>query len=75
MNKRGIKVVKRDEKNGGRAAPVLTEGEALARRRKDADEDERDMISAVHGWVAERRENSKAEGLKDQRQFDVPEAE
>jgi hypothetical protein len=61
MKKRDIKVVK----PGAQKEPLkLTDEETLVNKKRSAADDERDMIDSVKGWITERVENSKAEGIR-----------
>ena len=60
MKKRAIKVVKQGTET---ATPPKPSAEELSRKKKkDAAEDERDMIQSVKGWIDERAANSRTEG-------------
>ena len=61
MKKRAIKIVKQGTKSPSQPPPSA---EQLTRqKKKDAAEDERDMIQSVKGWIDEREANSRTEGM------------
>ena len=59
MKKRVIKVIKPGAENA--APPEPTAEAVLNQQKQDKAEDDRDMASAVKGWINERRENSLVE--------------
>lgn len=61
MKKTVIKVIKRDAEAVQPPAP--TAEAILIQEQQDKAEDDRDMASAVKGWITERRENSRVEAI------------
>jgi hypothetical protein len=57
MKKPVIKVIKRDAEAAPRPAP--TAEALLIQEQQNKAEGDRDMASAVKGWITERRENSR----------------
>ena len=61
MKKSVIKVIKRDAEAVPPPAP--TAEAILIQEQQDKAEGDRDMASAVKGWITERRENSRVEAI------------
>lgn len=61
MKKAVIKVIKRDAEAVKPPAP--TAEAVLIQQQQDRADDDRDMASAVKGWITERRENSRVEAI------------
>ena len=61
MKKRGIKIVKQGTKAASKPPPSAEQ--ITRQKKKDAAEDERDMIQSVKGWIDEREANRGTEGM------------
>jgi hypothetical protein len=61
MKKRAIKIVKQGTEAA--AKPVVSAEEVSRQKKRNAAEDERDMIQSVKGWIDEREANIRTEGM------------
>ena len=61
MKKRAIKIVKQGTEVVPQPPPSAEE--VSRQKKKDAAEDERDMIQSVKSWIDEREANSRTEGF------------
>ncbi len=62
MKKRAIKIVKHNAAAQPPAEP--TAEDKINRGKQEAADGERDMVDSVKGWITERAENSRAEGMR-----------